>query len=271
MTQVYDFAVIGGGIVGLATAMKLLAERPGASLVVLEKEDGVARHQTGHNSGVIHAGIYYKPGSHKAILCKEGAQRTRQFCDEHGIGYRNTGKLIVATNDAELERMNALYERALLNELDVEKIDAAELRRREPNITGVGAIWLTTTGIVDYRQVCAKMAEVIESAGGTIRLGAQVVDITESLSEVRIDVAPLGVPSARPGTPSASTPSSSSSAAASRPTAWRRWPGSTSTSRWCPSAGSTTGSRRARTPSSTRSSTPCRTPRCPSSACTSRS
>ena len=188
-STVYDYAVIGGGIVGLATAMSLLRERPGSSLIVLEKEDGVARHQTGHNSGVIHAGIYYKPGSHKAKLCKEGAVRTRQFCDEHGIPYRNTGKLIVATNDAELERMNALYERALINELDVEKIDAAELKRREPNITGVGAIWLTSTGIVDYTQVCVKMAEVIEQAGGTIRLGTRVTDITESLSEVRVDVA----------------------------------------------------------------------------------
>lgn len=188
-STVYDYAVIGGGIVGLATAMSLLRERPGSSLIVLEKEDGVARHQTGHNSGVIHAGIYYKPGSHKAKLCKEGAVRTRQFCDEHGIPYRNTGKLIVATNDAELERMNALYERALINELDVEKIDAAELKRREPNITGVGAIWLTSTGIVDYTQVCVKMVEVIEQAGGTIRLGARVTDITESLSEVRVDVA----------------------------------------------------------------------------------
>ena len=195
--DVYDYAVIGGGIVGLATAMSLLRERPGSSLVVLEKEDGVARHQTGHNSGVIHAGIYYKPGSHKAKLCKEGAVRTRQFCDEHGIGYRNTGKLIVATNDAELERMNALYERALINELDVEKIDAAELKRREPNITGVGAIWLTSTGIVDYTQVCVKMAEVIERAGGTIRLGARVTDITESLSEVRVDVAPAAASTGR--------------------------------------------------------------------------
>ncbi|MDO5627449.1 MAG: L-2-hydroxyglutarate oxidase [Mobilicoccus sp.] len=185
----YDFAVVGGGIVGLATAMTLLRERPGSSLVVIEKEDRVAAHQTGHNSGVIHAGIYYAPGSHKAKLCKEGAQRTREFCDEHGISYRNTGKLIVATNDAELERMNALYERALINELDVEKIDADELKRREPNIEGVGAIWLTSTGIVDYTEVCRKMAEVIESAGGTIRLGTRVTDITESLSEVRIDVA----------------------------------------------------------------------------------
>lgn len=196
--ELYDFAVVGGGIVGLATAMKLLVERPGASLVVIEKEDRVAAHQTGHNSGVIHAGIYYKPGSHKAILCKEGAQRTRQFCDEHGIPYRNTGKLIVATNDAELERMNALYERALVNELDVELIDAAELKRREPAITGIGAIFLKTTGIVDYTRVCEKMAEVIESTGGTIRLGTKVTDITESLSEVRIDVEG-GAPSGRHG------------------------------------------------------------------------
>lgn len=190
--QAYDFAVIGGGIVGLATAMTLLEERPGARLIVIEKEDRVAAHQTGHNSGVIHAGIYYKPGSHKALLCKEGAARTRQFCDEHGIAYRNTGKLIVATNSAELERMDALFERALLNELDVEKIDAAELQRREPNITGIGAIFLKSTGIVDYTQVCQKMAEVIEAKGGTLRLGTRVADITESLSEVRIDVERAG-------------------------------------------------------------------------------
>ncbi|MDO5711562.1 MAG: L-2-hydroxyglutarate oxidase [Micrococcales bacterium] len=187
-TPVYDYAVIGGGIVGLATAISLLRERPGSSLIVLEKEDDVARHQTGHNSGVIHAGIYYKPGSHKAKLCKEGAVRTRAFCDEHNIPYRNTGKLIVATNAAEVERMDALYERALSNELDVERIDATELKRREPNITGVGAIWLTSTGIVDYKQICVKMAEVIEQGGGSIRLGAKVSDITESLSEVRVDV-----------------------------------------------------------------------------------
>ena len=186
---VYDFVVVGGGIVGLATAMELLVKRPEASLLVIEKETQVATHQTGHNSGVIHAGIYYKPGSLKAKLCKAGAVRIREFADEHGIPYRNTGKLIVATDDAELERMNALYERALINELDVEKIDAAELKRREPNITGVGAIWLTSTGIVDYTQVCVKMAEVIEQAGGTIRLGTRVTDITESLSEVRVDVA----------------------------------------------------------------------------------
>ncbi|QQS01189.1 MAG: L-2-hydroxyglutarate oxidase [Austwickia sp.] len=186
--RVYDFAVVGGGIVGLATAMTLLKERPGSDVVVIEKEADVARHQTGHNSGVIHAGIYYKPGSLKAKLCKEGAQWTRAFCDEHGIPYRNTGKLIVATNEAELERMHALYERALINELDVELVDEAELKRREPNITGIGAIFLKSTGIVDYKLVCRTMADVIAANGGTIRLNTRVVDIHESLSEVAIDV-----------------------------------------------------------------------------------
>ena len=187
--QAYDFVVIGGGIVGLATAMELLTRRPGASLLVLEKEDRVAFHQTGHNSGVIHAGIYYKPGSLKAVLCKEGAERTRAFADEHGIPYRNCGKLIVATNDVELQRMNALFDRALQNGMDVEKLDGAELKRREPRINGIGAIWSPNTGIIDYKQVCRKMAEVIEASGGTVRLNSRVVDITESLSEVRVDVA----------------------------------------------------------------------------------
>jgi (S)-2-hydroxyglutarate dehydrogenase len=192
--EVFDYAVIGGGIVGLATAMRLLEVRPGAKLVVLEKEDAVAAHQTGHNSGVIHAGIYYKPGSNKAIMCKAGARQTREFCDEHGIPYRNTGKLIVATNAVELERMKALYERALTNELDVEMIDAAELARREPNITGVGALFLKSTGIVDYTTVCEKMAEVIESRGGQIRLGTAVSGIHESLSEVSVDIGDASSP-----------------------------------------------------------------------------
>ncbi|MEP7159605.1 MAG: L-2-hydroxyglutarate oxidase [Dermatophilaceae bacterium] len=184
----YDFAVIGGGIVGLATAMTLLRKQPGASLLVVDKEDRVAAHQTGHNSGVIHAGIYYAPGSLKARLCKAGASWTRQFCDEQGIAYENTGKLIVATTDLEIERMNALYERALINELDVELIDGAELRRREPSIVGRGAIWLPSTGIVDYRAVCEHMARVIEGDGGEMRLGARVVDLHESLSEVGLDL-----------------------------------------------------------------------------------
>ena len=188
-TKVHDFCVVGGGIVGLATALTLLQRRPGASVVVVEKETDVAAHQTGHNSGVIHAGIYYQPGSRKALFCKQGSEWTRRFCDEHGIGYRNTGKLIVATDDLEVERMEALHQRALINELDVQLIDGAELSRREPNITGKGAIFLTSTGIVDYRRVCRTMAEEVAAQGGEVRLGCRVVGITETASRVEIDYA----------------------------------------------------------------------------------
>lgn len=184
----YDFAVVGGGIVGLATAKALLERHPGASLILLEKEEALARHQTGHNSGVIHAGVYYKPGSLKARLCTEGARRTREFCDEQGIAYRDTGKLIVATNDAEVERMGALHERATANGLSLEHLDAAELHRREPNVTGVAALFSPTSGIVDYTQVCMAMARILTAEGAQIRLGARVTGITESLSEVRIDI-----------------------------------------------------------------------------------
>ncbi len=196
--DVADVAVIGGGIVGLATALTLLQRRPGSSVVVLEKENEVGVHQTGHNSGVIHAGIYYEPGSLKARLCKAGATWTRRFCDEHGIEYRNTGKLIVATDDAELVRLDALYERALVNGLDVERVDAAELRRREPHVVGRGAVFLRSTGIVDYRAVCRAMATQIEASGGRVLLGTQVVGIHESLSEVGLDVVEASTTAAAP-------------------------------------------------------------------------
>ncbi|MGV1009037.1 MAG: L-2-hydroxyglutarate oxidase [Dermatophilaceae bacterium] len=188
MERVHDYVVVGAGIVGLATALTLLRERPGCDLIVVEKEADVARHQTGHNSGVIHAGIYYAPGSLKARLCKEGAQWTRDFCDEHAIPYRNTGKLIVATDELELSRMHDLYERALVNGLDVDLVDAAALREREPNVVGLGAIVLRSTGIVDYRQVCRAMADAVRAAGGRIELGAEVTGIHESLSEVSLDL-----------------------------------------------------------------------------------
>ncbi len=184
----HDFAVIGGGIVGLATAKVLLERHPGASLMLVEKEEALAQHQTGHNSGVIHAGVYYKPGSLKAELCAAGARRTREFCDEQGIAYRDTGKLIVATNDAEIVRMEALLERATANGLTLERLDAQELHRREPNVTGVAALFSPTSGIVDYTQVCEAMARNLTAAGAQIQLGAKVTDITESLSEVRIDL-----------------------------------------------------------------------------------
>lgn len=195
-TKVYDFLVVGGGIVGLATALTLLQKRPGASVLVVEKSAYVAAEQTGHNSGVIHAGIYYTPGSMKARFCKLGAQWTRDFCDSHGIPYENTGKMIVATNQQEVERLDSLYARAIENELDVEVVDAEELRRREPNVRGLKAIFLKSTGIVDFKLVAQAMADEIAKLGGEVRLSTTVTDITESLSEVRVDTVQTGNESA---------------------------------------------------------------------------
>lgn len=185
--MIYDFCVIGGGIVGLATGMELLRRQQGASLIVLEKESVLARHQTGHNSGVIHSGIYYAPGSLKADLCKRGAEATKNFCAAQNIPFDVCGKLLVATSPLEMERMRALYARAQQNGLEVEQIDAAELRRREPNIEGLGALFVNTTGIVDYKQVCNAMAAVITAQGGEIRLGTNVTGIGELPGGVRVE------------------------------------------------------------------------------------
>jgi (S)-2-hydroxyglutarate dehydrogenase len=184
--MVFDYCVIGGGIVGLATAMELLKKRPGSSLVVLEKESAPAQHQTGHNSGVIHAGIYYAPGSLKAELCRRGALATKSFCEEHRIPYDVCGKLLVATNALELERMNALFERARTNNVDVERLDAQELKHREPNIVGLGALFARSTGIVDYRQVAEAMGRVVRASGGEIEFNVEVTGIKETAEEVAI-------------------------------------------------------------------------------------
>lgn len=177
--MIYDFCIIGGGIVGLATAMKLLEMQPGARLVLIEKEAGLATHQTGHNSGVIHSGIYYAPGSLKARLCREGAEATKAFCWDNDIPIEVCGKLLVATNQIEMKRMGALLDRAKENGIEAEQIDAQELSRREPNISGLGALWVPATGIVDYRLVCAAMSRRIASAGGEIITGVAVDAIKE--------------------------------------------------------------------------------------------
>ncbi|CAI9008391.1 L-2-hydroxyglutarate dehydrogenase [Pseudomonas chlororaphis] len=184
--MIYDYCIIGGGIVGLATAMALLERQPGASLLILEKENVLARHQTGHNSGVIHAGIYYAPGSLKADLCKRGAQATKDFCTQHQIKFEVCGKLLVASTPLEVERMHALYERSQQNGLKVEQLDAKELQRREPNIVGLGGLFLDATGIVDYKQVCEAMARVIQKAGGEVQLQTRVRAIVETADQVTI-------------------------------------------------------------------------------------
>ena len=154
----YDIAIIGGGIVGLATTLALLQANPARRIIVLEKETEVAAHQTGHNSGVIHSGIYYKPGTLKAQLCVSGAQLMMAFCDAHQIHYELCGKVIVATDERELPRLDNLYERATANGVPgVVQIDAGELREIEPNAAGLRGLYSPKTGIVDYTAVAQAM------------------------------------------------------------------------------------------------------------------
>lgn len=183
----YEHCVIGGGIVGLATALQILRRRPGSSVLVLEKEEELARHQTGHNSGVIHSGIYYPPGSLKATLCKAGAVATRRLANEHGIEVRTCGKLLVATSARELAMMSELSERAVHNGIATEQLDAAELARREPAIRGLGALFVAETGIVDYTRIAAALADEIRTAGGIIETGVTVTGIVEAGDAVRVE------------------------------------------------------------------------------------
>lgn len=176
----YDYCIIGGGIVGLATARAILTARPGASLILLEKEDVLARHQTGNNSGVIHAGVYYAPGSLKAKLCRRGAQMTKDLARRHGVAFETCGKLIVATTALEQERLAALETRAAGNGLSYERLSAAELREREPYLTGLGALFIPDSGIISYPALCQAMADDIRQAGGLIRTGAEVRGIRRS-------------------------------------------------------------------------------------------
>ncbi|HEY6610030.1 MAG TPA: L-2-hydroxyglutarate oxidase [Pseudomonas sp.] len=182
----YDFIIIGGGIIGMSTAMQLLRAYPDSRMLLLEKESAPARHQTGHNSGVIHAGVYYTPGSLKAKFCLAGNRATKAFCDENGIRYDECGKLLVATNELEMQRMKALWERTEANGLQREWLSAGELREREPNITGIGGIFVPSSGIVSYAEVTAAMAREFEMRGGEIRYGAEVVGLDERPTEMLV-------------------------------------------------------------------------------------
>jgi (S)-2-hydroxyglutarate dehydrogenase len=184
MSDRYDFCVVGGGIVGLSTAFHLLTKFPGSSLVVLEKETAVAHHQTGHNSGVVHSGIYYTPGSRKADFCRRGVERTTELCRDAGITIENCGKLIVATTPLEHQRLGALLERATSNGVEAIRISARELVEREPHIRGLGAILVPSTGIVDYRAVSSTLADRIRALGGAVEFSAAVEQVTERSDEV---------------------------------------------------------------------------------------
>ena len=184
----YDFIIIGGGIVGLSTAWQLIKENPGKKVVLVEKESKLASHQTGHNSGVIHAGIYYAPESLKAKFCRQGLEDTISFCKENNIPYEQCGKLLVATNKVEIKRMDALFVRAVSNGLEVEKLDKNQLKAKEPNISGLGAIYLKSTGIVDYTVVCHVIADKFRKLGGEILLDSEVKSINEDNNKVDIRI-----------------------------------------------------------------------------------
>lgn len=189
--MIYDFCIIGGGIVGLATASALLERYPGAGILLIEKEIDFGMHQTGHNSGVIHAGIYYEPGSLKARLCREGLRATMEFCQVHDIRYEQCGKLIVATNPAEEKRLHDLYERAVANGLKLQRLNADQLREREPVVVGTAALLSAETAIVDYRELSGRLAKTLATHGLEFALGNEVESISEQ--PWHVDIAAAGV------------------------------------------------------------------------------
>lgn len=172
-----DLAVVGAGIVGLAVARELLIRHPGARLCVLEAEPAIARHQTGHSSGVVHAGIYYRPGSLKARLCVEGSRELYEYCDEHGLPYRKDGKLIVATAERELAGLDELERRGRANGVPgLRRLSATDLAAVEPGATGVAGLHSPETGIVDFGQVASSFAADVAAAGGSVHPGAGLTD-----------------------------------------------------------------------------------------------
>jgi L-2-hydroxyglutarate oxidase len=186
--QQQNITIIGAGIVGLSTAYNLLQQQPALKVTVVEKEDGPARHQTGHNSGVIHSGIYYKPGSAKALNCKRGYDQLLQFCKEYGIQHDLCGKVIVATKEAERPLLDNIFKRGQENGLTgIRKISAAETREIEPHVKAVEAIWVPQTGIIDYKDVAAKYAELIVEKGGTILYNHKVTRIREQTNGTIIE------------------------------------------------------------------------------------
>ncbi|GAB6906552.1 putative enzyme [Desulfosarcina cetonica] len=184
----FDFILVGGGIVGVSTAWQLKQRYPDARVLLVEKENRLARHQTGRNSGVIHAGVYYAPGSLKADFCRRGASVTLAFCREHGLPVAQCGKLLVATDALEVARMADLEQRCRLNGIHTERLSGDALKRREPHITGEAALLVPATGITDYARITATLARQFTALGGRIRTGRPVTAIHEKTDGVRVTI-----------------------------------------------------------------------------------
>ncbi|MCO8122352.1 L-2-hydroxyglutarate oxidase [Stieleria sp. TO1_6] len=181
-----DLIIVGGGIVGLATAWRFQQRMPDCSVAVVEAEKQVARHQSGHNSGVLHSGIYYKPGSQKAINCRTGKAAMEAFCDEHQIPWQRCGKVVVATDHRELDSLDRIADRANQNGVQVQRLDSDQLRQREPNAAGIAALLVPETGIVDYAVVCQRLAQRITDGGGKMHFGARITSIESRPQSIRL-------------------------------------------------------------------------------------
>jgi L-2-hydroxyglutarate oxidase LhgO len=187
MSDQYDVAIIGGGIVGLATALGLLETKPGLRLIVVEKEARVGQHQTGHNSGVVHSGVYYKPGSLKARLCVDGVRKLRTFCETEGLAFEAFGKILVAVDQSEVPALNEIHRRGIANGVEgLRELDPHGIREFEPNAAGVAGLHVPGTASVDFQQIAEAMALRLEEKGGVVRLNSEVVSIVNGASQVGI-------------------------------------------------------------------------------------
>jgi len=183
----YDVAIIGAGIVGLATTLGLLEAQPELRLIVLEKEARVGRHQTGHNSGVVHSGVYYKPGSLKARLCVDGVRKLRTFCEAEGLAYEPFGKILVAVDQSEVAALEGIHRRGIANGVEgLRELDSYGIREIEPNAAGVAGLYVPGTASVDFQQVAEAMALRIEERGGVVRLSTEVLSIFTGTNEIGI-------------------------------------------------------------------------------------